>query len=113
LKKHAIFFSQQLSLGILVLGILFAPMAIDISLEESQDDEPEIVDPERCNGGEKHGTRQSPSGDARDAVLLGAANYLTSQVPQVPAPPADPTFQKTKDDAELFAIDRVDRSIAV
>jgi hypothetical protein len=33
---------------------------------------------------------KAPPGDARDAVLLGAANYLASQVPQVPAPPADP-----------------------
>ena len=44
-----------------VLGILFALMAIDTSLEDSQDDEPEIVDPKRCKCGEKHGTKQSPN----------------------------------------------------
>jgi hypothetical protein len=44
-------------------------------------------------------TGKARVGDARDAVLLGAANYLASQVPQVPAPPAD---QKTKDDTELL-----------
>eukprot|EP00242_Pyramimonas_sp_CCMP2087_P008853 CAMPEP_0198226994 /NCGR_PEP_ID=MMETSP1445-20131203/107459_1 /TAXON_ID=36898 /ORGANISM="Pyramimonas sp., Strain CCMP2087" /LENGTH=301 /DNA_ID=CAMNT_0043906937 /DNA_START=234 /DNA_END=1139 /DNA_ORIENTATION=- len=47
------------------------------------------------------GTSKAPP-DARDAVLLGAANYLASQMPQEPARSADPTFQKTKDDTELL-----------
>ena len=47
-------------------------------------------------------TGNASAGDARDAVLLGAANYLASQAPQVPAPSADPTFQKAEDDSRLL-----------
>jgi hypothetical protein len=56
-----------------VLGILFALTAIDTSLEDSQDDEPEIVDPERCKCGEKHVTKQSPNprGTKDELMRLG------------------------------------------
>ena len=44
-----------------MLGVSFALMAFNTSLEESEDDEPQVVDPDMCKCGKKHGTQASPN----------------------------------------------------
>ena len=68
-----------------VLRILFALMAMETSLEDSQDDEPEFISvtrrdvsdaPDICKCGEKHGTKQSPNPRATKDELMRLAMVL-------------------------------------
>ena len=68
-----------------VLRILFALMAMDTSLEDSQDEEPEFISvtrrdvsdaPDICKCGEKHGTKQSPNPRATKDELMRLAMVL-------------------------------------